>query len=51
MLDQLRKDVIGETLDTQVARFFDTDAAADRCSKKLLVLCPFEAPVVIFVRH
>lgn len=35
MLDLLHNDVIGETLQSHIAKFFDTDAAANLLSKKL----------------
>lgn len=34
MLELLRRDVIAETLDDHKSKFSDTDAAADRFSKK-----------------
>lgn len=35
ILDLLRKDVIGKTLDAHIAKPFDTDAVPDRLSKSL----------------
>lgn len=51
VLDQLRKEVVGETLDVHIAKFLDMDAAADRVSKKLLTSSSLMAPVVTFVQR
>lgn len=49
MLDLLRKDVIGEKLDRHIAKFFDTEAATDGLSKKLMTSSSFMAPIATFV--
>lgn len=51
MLVMLRKDVIEETLDAQIAKRFDTDAASKRLSKRLLTSSSFMAPITTFVRR
>lgn len=38
MLDLLRKDKVGETLDAHIPKIFDTNAATERLSKSLLTL-------------
>lgn len=50
MLDRLRNSVIGETLDTHIAIFFDTDAGTDRLSKELLASSSFITPMATFIR-
>lgn len=49
MLDLLFKEVIGETLDDQTARLFDTNAAANRLPKKFLTLSSLSSPIATFV--
>lgn len=49
MLHQLRRDVIGDTLDAQVEKPFDSDAATDGLSMKLLTSSSFMALIVTFV--
>lgn len=51
ILDLLRKKVIGETLNAGIAKFFDTDAAPVRLSKKLLTSSSFMALITTFVRR
>lgn len=51
MLDLLRKDIIGETLDARIAKIFDTKAAADKFSKKLFTSTSFVARIGTFLRH
>lgn len=41
MLDLLRNDIIGETLDARVAKFFDTNEAAEGLSKSQFTLTSF----------
>lgn len=49
-LDLLRKAVLCEMLDAYIAKFIDTDAAADRLWKKLLTSSSFMVPIATFVR-
>lgn len=51
MWDQLRKDVIRETLDATTAKPFDTDTAVDRLSKKLLTSSSFMVPITTFLQR
>lgn len=37
MLELPLKNVVGETLDTHIAKFFDSDAATEGLSKRLLI--------------
>lgn len=46
MLNLLRKDVIEDTLEAHIPKVFDTYAAADRLSKRLLTSIKFMAPIV-----
>lgn len=50
LLDQLHNDVIGETLNAHIAKFFDPYAAISRLSKKLLTANSFMASMATFVR-
>lgn len=50
MLDLIRKDKIGESLDAQIAKFFDTYAAAKGLSKSLLPLFRLWSPIATFTR-
>lgn len=43
MLYLIRMDVIGDTLDAHEAKLFDTDAAADKLSQRLLTSNTFVA--------
>lgn len=45
MLNLLGQDVIDETLDAQIAKFFDTDAATEGLSKRLLTWSSFMEPI------
>lgn len=47
----LRKEVIGDTLDSHIARLFDTDADSDRLSKRFLFSSTFMGPIATFVRR
>lgn len=49
ILDLLPKEVISETLEAYLVRFFDTYAAAYRLSKKLLASSSFMALIATFV--
>lgn len=51
MLDLLRKDVNEDTLDVHIAKFFDTNAAADRLLQRLLSSITSMAPNAAFVRR
>lgn len=51
MLDLCHKDVIGDTMDAHIAKFLDTNAAADRLSQRLLTLSTFMSPLVTFMRR
>lgn len=51
MVDQFRKDIIGETPDAHIAKFFANDAAADELSKNFLTSSSLMAVIVSFVRH
>lgn len=51
LLDSLREEVIAETLEPHVRKYFDNDAAADRLSKKLLTSRAFVVPIATLVRH
>lgn len=51
MLELFREDVIGETLNTHISRCFDTCAATDRLSKKLLTSSSFMTAISTIVRH
>lgn len=51
MWDLKPKDVIGETLDAHIANFFDTNAAAEGLSKRLLASSPFMVPIATFMRR
>lgn len=43
VLDQLRKDIVGKTMDAYIAKYLDTYAAVSRISKKVLPLSSFMA--------
>lgn len=45
------KEVIGETLDSHIAKFFDSYVATEWLSKQLLILSSFMAPIATFVRR
>lgn len=49
-MDFLFKDVISETMDAHIAKFSDTEAAADWPLKKLLTSSSFIAPTATFLR-
>lgn len=49
-LDLLRNSVIGQMLDAHIAKFFDTDAAAEGLSKRMLAWNFFSDPIATFVR-
>lgn len=51
MLDLLRKFVIGEKVDAQIANIFHNNAATDLLSKKLLTSSKYTASVATFVRR
>lgn len=48
MLELLYEDVICDTLDAFIAKFFDTDEASDRLSKQLLTSSSFMTPIAKF---
>lgn len=50
MLDLLRKEVIGDMLDSHTANYFKTDIGPDKQSKRLLTSRLFRAQIVTFVR-
>lgn len=50
MLNLLHKDVILDTLDGHVAKIFDTEAAADRLSKRFLTSSTFMESIATFMR-
>lgn len=50
MLDLLCKGVIGEKMDTCIAKFLGTDAAAKWFSRTLLTSSSFMAPIATFLR-
>lgn len=50
MLDPQRKDVVRETLDAYIAKFFNTDAYVERWSEWLLTESPSLAPIATFLR-
>lgn len=50
----LRKEVIGETLDAHIGKWFNTDAAAEHREsllRKLVAISLFMAPIETFVMH
>lgn len=51
MLDLLHEEVIGNMLDSLIAKCFDNNATADRLSQKLLTSNTFNAPIATFVRR
>lgn len=51
MLDKLCKDVVGESLNAHIAKFLNTDAAADVFSKRSLISSSFMAPIATFLRR
>lgn len=51
MLDVLRQDLIGETLDAYKAKFSNTDEAAEGFRKILLTCSSFMRPIDTFVGH
>lgn len=51
MLDLLRKDGILDTLDARIAELFDTNAAVNRFSHRVLTSNTFMAPIATFVRR
>lgn len=51
VLNMLRKDAIGETLEVHTAKNVDTDAAAKEWLKKLPALASFVAPVATPLRR
>lgn len=50
-LDLLRKDVIRETPGAHIANYFDTDAAAEGLSKRMLTASSLMGPIATFVRR
>lgn len=49
MLDLLRKDGIGEVLDTRITKTFDTDAAAEGLSHRLVTFRSFMMLIATFI--
>lgn len=47
-MDHLREDVIGKTLDADIAKLCNKDAAADGLSKTLSMSSSFMAPIASF---
>lgn len=45
MSDLMHEDVIGNTMEANIGKFFDTGAATGRLSKKILTKTSFIAPV------
>lgn len=44
-------DVIGETLDAHMAKFFETDGAGEELPRKVLSLDSFMVPIATFARR
>lgn len=51
MLDFFRQEVVGETLNAYLAKFFDNYAAADWLSEKLLTSSSLMEPITTFAQH
>lgn len=50
MLDVLVKNVMGDTWDAHIAKFFHTNAAVDKLSQRLLILNTVITPITTFLR-
>lgn len=51
MMDLLRRDVIGDTLDAHVARFFEKDEAAEGLWKRMFTSTSFMGRIENFAGH
>lgn len=51
MLDLLLREVIRDTLDSHIARFFVAGAAANRPSQRFLTSSAFMVPIVTFIKR